>query len=88
MSMGWVRGWVWETHVFRSEAPYRVPYFPVTPTFFVRLVCGLETVSGVFGREGVWVIKDEGWAGRSSAASVCRMIHSTRPFSSSLLPSP
>ena len=26
------------TYVFRREAPYRVPYFPVTPTFFVRLV--------------------------------------------------
>ncbi len=23
---------------FRNEAPYLVPYFPVTPTFFVRFV--------------------------------------------------
>merc|ERR1719359_2341984 len=27
---------------FRSEAPYRVPYFPVMPTFFVRFAISLK----------------------------------------------
>lgn len=27
----------------RNDAPYRVPYLPVTPTFFVRLVCKTGT---------------------------------------------
>lgn len=34
----------WVTSIFftilRREAPYRVPYFPTTPTFLVRFACG------------------------------------------------
>ena len=35
----------WVTSIFftilRREAPYRVPYFPTTPTFLVRFACGI-----------------------------------------------
>lgn len=38
--------------VFRSEEPYRVPYFPVTPTFAVRLAYEQLSICTRYSRRG------------------------------------
>ena len=37
---------------FLSDAPYRVPYFPTTPTFFVRLVMAVLLRLVVYAVDG------------------------------------
>lgn len=44
------------TYVFLNEAPYRTPYFPVIPTFLVRLVWQRDQVMSdyAFLEGGPW----------------------------------